>query len=253
MWEQDDWNSCEDLTLCHTILSACDHNLDGQTETGKKKPCRDSSYPVGCTPDKILKEDETSDQMKSEIKDHSRRPLFDCIKHTKRIWMKAITRFLGAGNQTRPREAASKRNSLKKLRRPGDHRTSKSTFPNQHPCPGFKVPLGGRASQASQSAKPVQLWSLTQSIRKRFSRSVSSSYLKRPRHKPEEQSRKTSSLEALSMSTRSSVSLPLNRPEDSGDETLKGTQDLTSPYSLPRLDAFEPFSFEPTNLIEELS
>ena len=250
MWEQDDWNSCEDLTLCHTDLPASGHHLDG--ETTPRQPYRYSSYPVGCAPGKITKENEASDKRKSDVRgqrQYPKRLLVDCIKHKKRAWMKAVGRFLGSVRQTNAREPAPKRNS----KRPGEHHTGKSNLPNQSPHRGAKASRRGKPSQASPSASQEQHRSFTKSIRKRFSRPVSSSHLKCPRVDDEERSRKPSSLETSSISTKSSTSLPFNRPEDFDNDNTKGNQDFRYPFSLPRLDTlFEPFSFEPSEFIEEL-
>ncbi|KAH9456015.1 hypothetical protein MJO29_006046 [Puccinia striiformis f. sp. tritici] len=247
MWEQDDWNSCEDLTLCQTRSSAWNLSLEG--DAAQRHPYRYSSYPVGCTPEKILKQNQESEKRKSGVKESPKPPLVECIKHKRRTWMKAVARFFGSVRRTRRRDATSQRNSAKELKRGGQHDSMDGPDSSNQPLQAVHVTQEGKAPP---STNQVQLWSFTQSIRKRLSRPApSGSDGEVPRKEAEGQSTKPSSL--LSISTKSSNSLPFNRPEESDDPNSRATHDSTSHFSIPRIDTlFEPFAFEPSELMEEL-
>ncbi|PLW42357.1 hypothetical protein PCASD_06381 [Puccinia coronata f. sp. avenae] len=183
------------------------------------------------------------DKRKSEVRENPRASLMTCMTRRKPSWMKAVGRFVKTIRSAREEEGID--SFKKKANRASDnkhHHTSKSgrAVIGKPPCPSHD--------------QPVQLWSFTQVIPKRFTRTAPASS---PMTSNPAQNQNSRSSESISMiSTKSSTSLPINKPAVSDNESFIAPLDASSlPFTLlPLLDTatFEPFSFEPNDLIEEL-
>jgi len=247
MWEQDDWNSNEDLTLCQAQSWASDHR-ERSGATAPRQRRKYSAYPVGCEPDKKEAHDEQTEGGRS--RDAKRRSAVRALEGVRRRrgWKAALGRFIAA---CRSREGGAGRTPPSPPRaaaHPGYRKASSCPpIPENSPPP---MPL------------PVPLWSITRALSKRFTGpSIPPSLPNHQQDSPQESCKSTlsASLQSRSTSTNSSIaSSPVDQEShphqpDSLSAPNHHPDQRPAPVLIPPLDpVFEPFQFSPTDLIEEL-